>query len=378
MRLHPFDPLLAKVMRIRAQSGKRPRPVREFDPAAVRRILVVSSTAIGDTLFATPAWRALRVRYPHARIVGHIRESVQPLFSDNPHLDAIIPYAGGYHRFFRTVRALRQERFDLALIFHGMGPQAIPMAVLSGTPFVIRIPNTSEYGYLLSNADNIPENLPLPGEHAIRLRLRIAGLADAASEDVRLVLPIPPEDRRAAQQVLASAGVDSGSPLIGIEPGAAAEFKRWPAERFVSVGQELLAGRPRWRVVVLGSAREQRLAARVAGGIGPAAVSLAGRLDLRTLRGVIASLRLLLTNDTGPLHMAIALGIPTVSLFGATNSRGTGPLQDMERHVVLQHDLPMWETHNIQRRDNTPMLRIGVKEVVASGRNLLDRTEGAG
>ncbi len=373
MRLHPFDPLLAKVMRIRAQSGKRPRPLREFDPAAVRRILVVSSTAIGDTLFATPAWRAVRRRYPQARIIGHIRESVQPLFSDHPHLDAIIPYAGGYHRFFRTVRALRQERFDLALIFHGMGPQAIPMAVLSGAPFVIRIPNSSEYGYLLSNGDVAPENLALPGEHAIQLRLRTAGMADAHSEDIRMVLPVAAENRSAAGAVLSRAGVDAAAPLLGVVPGAATTFKRWPAERFAVALTTLLGNRPGWRAVILGSRHERRLAEQVAREVGPATVNLAGLLDLRTARDLISNLRLLLTNDTGPLHIAIAVGTPTVSMFGATDSRGTGPLQDQERHAVIQRASPAWTERNIQRRSSAPMLAIAVDEVVAAANDLLGR-----
>jgi ADP-heptose:LPS heptosyltransferase len=344
----------------------------------VRRILAVSSTAIGDTLFATPAWRALRHRYPSARIVGHIRDKVVPLFQDNPHLDAIIPYAGGYRRFLPTLRALRRERFDVALIFHGMGPQAIPMAVLSGAPFVVRIPNTSEYGYLLSNAGPSPENLPYPGEHAIQSRLRIAGMADAKSDDIRMVLPVTSDDRRAAETLLARLELDAHCPMIGLVPGAAAAFKQWPSERFVAVTKALLDDRRGWRAVVLGSAAERRLASEVARTIGPTAISLAGQLDFSILRGLTAGLRLLITNDTGPLHIAVAVGTPTLSLFGATNSRGTGPLQDRERHMVIERPAPSWEIPNIQRRDNTPMLRIGVDEVVARGRDLLHRIEGFG
>jgi lipopolysaccharide heptosyltransferase II len=373
MRLHPLDPILATLMRRRAAAGKRPSPVHAFAPDRVTRILVVSTTGLGDTLFATPAWRALRQRYPAARIVGHVRDKFVPLFNDNPHLDAIIPYAGGYRRFFATLRALRGERFDLALIFHGMGPQAIPMAVLSEAPLVIRIPNSGEYGYLLSNAEPTPENLPYPGEHAIQCRLRIAGMADAKSDDVRMILPVTPGDREAAQALLVRAGVDSHTPTLGLVPGAATLFKQWPAERFVAAARDLLDGRSGWRLVVLGSMEERGLAAAVARALGPVAVTLAGRADLRALRGLIAGLRLLVTNDTGPLHIAVALGTPTVSLFGATDSRGTGPLQDLDRHVVLQRPAPVWDTPNIQRRSNAAMCRIGVEDVVVAGRDLLAR-----
>jgi lipopolysaccharide heptosyltransferase II len=373
MRLHPLDPILAAVMRRRAAAGRRPLPLGEFDPSRVRRILAVSSTAIGDTLFATPAWRVLRRRYPTARIVGHVRDKLVPLFEDNPHLDAIIPYAGGYRRFFVTVSAFRRERFDLVLIFHGMGPQAIPMAVLSEAPFVIRIPNSGEYGYLLSNAEPSLENLPYPGEHAIRCRLRIAGMVDAKSDDVRMILPVTPKDREAAHALLVQAGVDAHTPTVGLVPGAATVFKQWPAERFVAAARGLLDGRSGWRLVVLGSMEERGLAAEVARALGPVAVNLAGRVDLRALRGLIAGLRLLVTNDTGPLHIAVAVETPTVSLFGATDSRGTGPLQDLERHVVLQRPAPVWDTPNIQRRTNAAMCRIPVEEVVAAGRDLLAR-----
>ncbi len=374
MRLHPLDPLLAAVMKRRAAAGRCPRRLAEFDPSRVRCILVVSSTAIGDTLLATPAWRALRRRYPTARIVGHVRDRLVPMFADNPDLDAIIPYAGGYRRFFATVRAFRRERFDLALIFHGIGPQAIPMAVLSGAPFVVRIPNSGEYGYLLSNVEASPENLLSAGEHAIQCRLRIAGMVDAKSDDVRMVLPVTQKDRHSAQALLAQVGVDPEAPTVGLVPGAATVFKQWPADRFAAAAQDLLGGRAGWRVVLLGSKEEQGLAQEIARGIGPAAVSLAGLSDLRALRGLVAGLRLLLTNDTGPLHIAVALGTPTLSLFGATDSRGTGPLQDLDRHCIIQRPVPTWETRNIQRRGNAPMLRIEVNEVVAAGRDLLDRT----
>jgi ADP-heptose:LPS heptosyltransferase len=218
--------------------------------------------------------------------------------------------------------------------------------------------------------------MPYPGEHAIQCRLRIAGMVDAKSDDVRMVLPVTGADREAAAVLLAGARVTPGTPLIGLVPGAAAAFKQWPADRFVAAAKGLLEGRPGWRVIVLGSQEERRLAAGVARRIGPVAVNLAGLPDLRALRGMIAGLRLLVTNDTGPLHIAVALGIPTISLFGATDSRGTGPLQDPERHVVLQQPILSWDTRNIQRRTNEAMARIEVDEVVEAGGRLLVRTEG--
>src|SRR5208282_1086652 len=132
MRIHPLDGLLYLSMKVMKSLDKRQTGLEHFNPESVKNILVVSSTAIGDTLLSTPAIRAVRERYPDAAIIAHLNASNAELFKNNPDINGIIPYYGGYKRFFRTILELRRHNFDLALIFHGNGPQAIPMAYLSG------------------------------------------------------------------------------------------------------------------------------------------------------------------------------------------------------------------------------------------------------
>src|SRR3990167_915827 len=151
MRNNPIDVLLFLLLKLLKFFDGRQTDLKYFDPEAVKNILVVSSTAIGDTLLSTPAIRAVRERYPQAKIIAHFNKSNIEMFENNPHIDGVISYYGGYKRFFTTIRELRKHKFDLVLIFHGNEPQATPMAYFSGANFIVKLPNTSKYGFLLSN-----------------------------------------------------------------------------------------------------------------------------------------------------------------------------------------------------------------------------------
>src|SRR5271157_1918180 len=108
MRIHPFDSLLYLSLKIIKSLDKRQAGLECFDPAAVKNILIVSSTAIGDTLLSTPAIRAVREKYPEAKIIAHFSAGNAELFKNNPCIDGIVPYAGGYRKFIRTVREFRR------------------------------------------------------------------------------------------------------------------------------------------------------------------------------------------------------------------------------------------------------------------------------
>ncbi len=168
----------------------------DFRPETVERILVVSSTGIGDPLLSTPAIRALRQRYPMASIVAFLRHKYMGLFETNPDIDGIIPYYGKYRKLVRTVWALRRGRFDLAVIFHGDDPDIIPLVWCAGVPYIVRIHNdTTRYRAFLSNSDLSGESARCPGEHGLEMRLRTVALVGATPSDLRMVLPVADEDQ---------------------------------------------------------------------------------------------------------------------------------------------------------------------------------------
>ncbi|MEK7773533.1 MAG: glycosyltransferase family 9 protein [Deltaproteobacteria bacterium] len=334
MRLKPIDGVLYLWMRARKALDKRKTGIGRFSPGAIRNILVVSSTAIGDTLLSTPAIRAVRKKYPQARIVAMFNRDNMELFEGNPHIDAVVPYYGGYRRFFRTARELRGFGFDLALIFHGNEPQATPMCYLSGAPFIFKLPNDGPYNFLLSN------RTPVAGweemGHGIEGRLKAAALAGCAPDGPGMEIGRDRADEEAVSAFLSGEGVTRGDVLVGFQTGASTVSRQWFADRFVELGIRLIKRYPRAKVVLTGSPAEAALCGNIADGIGRGAVVAAGRLKLKQTPCLIGRLRVLVTGDTGPMHMAIAVGTPVLALYAVADHRRTGPLYDGERHIVIQ------------------------------------------
>ncbi|MGO9013656.1 MAG: glycosyltransferase family 9 protein [Dissulfurispiraceae bacterium] len=370
MRIHPLDSLLYLSMKVMKSLDKRQTGLEHFDPESVKNILVVSSTAIGDTLLSTPAIRALRERYPQAKIIAHFNAWNAVLFENNPHIDGIIPYQGGYKRFLRTILEFRKHNFDLALIFHGNEPQATPMAYLSGARFIIKVPMSREYGFLLSNTSNGFDKSR--DYHAIDVRMKAASFIGCSGENREMVLLSDEGDRAAASNYLSRLGMDENAILIGLQVGAATLYKMWPHHKFVELGKRLLQLNPDIRILVTGSPRERKLCSAVAHEIGDRAFSTAAEVSLKTLRGLIERMNLLVTNDTGTMHMAIALKTKTVSLFCPTNDLGIGPIQDMQLHKVIKKE----KTCNpcVTKKCDEPLCmdQISVDEVLCSAKEALD------
>ncbi len=372
MRISPLDGLLFFSVKILKCLDKRQTDLKYFDPKEVRNILVVSSTAIGDTLLSTPAIRAVRDRYPQANIIAHFNIRNAELFGNNPHVNGIVPYHGGYKRFFRTIREFRRHKFDLALIFHGNEPQATPMTYLSGARFILKVPRSREYGFLLSNTYNGFDN-PME-HHVIDLRLKAASMAGCSEENREMTLVVDEEEESLIEAYVENLGVPKGAIIIGFQVGATADYKAWPEECFVELGRRLIAAGPMIRVVVIGSQQEKDTCASVAGKIGRGAVSSAGVIPLKSLGAMIRKMNILVTNDTGPMHMAVALGVKTVSLFCPTNAVNVAPSQDLHLHRVIRKEKPC-DPCTAKKGCRKPLCmgQITVEEVYEAVRDMLGR-----
>jgi len=340
MRLNPLDGILYLLVKVIKVFDKRDTDLKYFDPEKVKNILIVSSTAIGDTLLSTPAIRAIRERYPDTKIIAHFNIKNMELFENNPHIDGIIPYYGGYKRFFKTVREFRRNRFDVALILHGNEPQATPMAYLSGANFVVKLPNTSKYGFLLSNTTS---HLQLPTSefvHGIEQRLKVAALIGCSNKDKRMVLPVDRDDEDAVSGFLKSEGIKDDDMLIGFQVGASTVSRMWFAERFVELGKRLITAYPTTKIVITGSPDEKKYCEQIDREIGGRVIVSAGKLPLRQIPALVKRFKVLLTGDTGIMHIAIAVGTSVAALYAVADYRITGPYYDTEKHRVIQK----WKT----------------------------------
>ena len=321
--LHKFD-------------ARQPAPHR-LGTEAIRRILAISSTAIGDTLLSTPALRSLRLAYPQAQISVLLNTDYMALFANNPDIDEIIPYAGGYRRFLRLACSLRRRRFDMVVILHGNEPQATPLAYLSGADFRFKLPNNNDFRFLLSNHE--AEHGWDAFAHGIDQRLAVAALAGGAPTDHRMTLPVAEVHAAALDQRLTSRGITGKTTLIGFQPGASTISRRWSANNFAELGRRLLARYPDCHLILTGSPKERKLAAGIAEAIAsPRVWNTAGELPLAELPALMQRLALLVTGDTGPMHMAVAVDTPVIALFAVSDWQCSGPPagEKGSRHFVIQ------------------------------------------
>jgi len=372
MSWRPADALLLAMTRVLHAFDRRERNASAFAPERVRRILAVSSTAIGDTLLSTPAIQAVRERYPEATIVALFNAQTLDLFGNSPCVDGIVPYYGGYRRFFRTILALRRHRFDLALIFHGNEPQATPLAYLAGVPFIFKWPNTSENRFLLSN--EAPVRTWDDFAHGVDQRLSVAALAGSDPKRRPMALPLAEEGRRVVDRLLHEEGVGDADLLVGFQCGASTLSRMWFPDRFAELGRRLVRASDRVRIVFTGSPPERNYCLSIAREIGERTIAAAGRLPLAAVPSLLARLRVLVTGDTGIMHMAVAVRTPVVGLFAVSDPSRSGPYYDLDRHVIIKKPRSCVDCVSKRCTYQKCMEAIEVEEVFPAVMRILART----
>lgn len=289
-----------------------------------RKIAVVRASRLGDFICATPALRALRAALPAAEIALITLPLLRELAVRLPYVDRFVAFPGfpgiaqqlfRPHETVEFFRRMQAEHFDLAIQLQGSGVYSNPFTLLLGA--------AATAGFVRAEDDpgRMDATLVWPerGHEIQRLLalMRHIGIEPRGGEPV---FPLLPEDRRAADRLLA----DLPRPLIGVQAGSYDPRRRWPMERFAAVARVLLR-RYGGTAVLLGGLHEATDALELASAAGPCAYNLAGRTPLGALGGVVAQLTLLITNDTGPAHIGYALGTPTVTIYRAGGSERYGP-----------------------------------------------------
>lgn len=297
-------------------------------PLGATTIGVLLPSWVGDAVMATGAVRAIRAARPEARIVALARPAPAALLDGAPFLDAVIVAdARGATGPLRAARALRAAGVTAVLLLPNSFRAAL-VARLSGARVIVGHARDGR-GLLLTHG--------LRGDRAVRPKPTILHYAEL----VAYALGLPAIDARPCLAATEAERARAGSllphrcgPLVILVPGGVRAAKRWPAERFVALGAALVA-RAGARIALVGAPEERALVASIAAGIGGDAVDLAAAgADLAMVKGAIAAADLLVGNDTGPRHVAIALGVPTVVLFGPTDHRWT-TIEGAREHRLL-------------------------------------------
>jgi heptosyltransferase-2 len=348
-----------------------------FERLDACRILVRAPNWAGDVVMATPGFRALRAGLPRARIEVLVRPGLEPLLAGAPWFDAVRTQRS-YHRgaaaFLREAHGLRAERYDVGLCLPDSRSSALFLR-LAGVRRVVGY-RCGGRGPLLHQAVEPPrEN----GARAVVARERhVLGLVEAlgcAPRGTQLELFTTPEEEAAAERLLEAAGVAPGASLVALAPGASyGPSKLWPTESFARVG-DALAGTGA-AIVLVGAPSEAPLAARVRAAMRAPAADLTLGLDLGALKALLRRARLLVCNDAGARHVAVAFGVPAVVLMGPTSLAKTN--MNLERVQVLAADVgcrPCY--HRVCPIDHRCMTRLDPERVVAAARRALEAGAGA-
>jgi heptosyltransferase-2 len=293
--------------------------------SAPERVVVRAPNWVGDVVLSLPALRDLRRAFPRARIEVLARPWVAPLYGAVAGVDGVRESAGSA----RDAAALR-GRFDAGVVLPNSFGTALAL-------WRARVPE--RWGYatqlrrpLLTRAIRVPAEIRGRSQ-VYYYRAMIAGLGLDTSGAPDASLACPAAWAEAGALKLAGPG-----PWVGVNPGAFyGGAKRWRPERFAAVADRV-AEQTGARVAIVGSAAERPLAEWIAGAMRAPARVLAGETTLPELVGVLRHLALLLTNDSGPMHLAAALGTPLVAVFGPTDWRETAPVSD--RATVVREPVP--------------------------------------
>ena len=328
------------------------------------RILVILPNWFGETLFTTPFLRALRRRHPDAFIAALGRPACREILLHNPHVNELLDLDESPVGLARLVGMLSRSGYYTAFILRPSLTRTLVVA-LGGAAQRIGFDNPKS-GWALTR------RVASPGAvHKAASYLPLMGESASASGLV-FDYTVSDDERREARALLAGHGLTDGGPFVILHPGANWDHKRWPVERFAQLGSRLAAAGA--RIAVTGSPDDSQLAAAVAGGMQQPPVVLAGRTTLRGLAACLEHAAVVVSNDTGVLHLAAALSRPVIALYGPTSPALTGPLGDPQRIAVLHHPdcCPRIPCLEPDRPAHPGMTAITVDEAYAAACKLLN------
>ena len=312
--------------------------VAPFATLRARRICIIKPSALGDVVQSLPVIHAVRHRFPCATMSWVINDSFASLIEPTGVVDEVIRFERDQFRSLAPVsrgrlwefgRMLKSKKFDLVIDLQGLFRSAA-MGWVTGAPVRIGLASARE-GATLSYT-HIANDLPVM-RGAVDRYWSVAELLGVGDLPKKFPLNVSAEERNKANQLLASLP----RPWIAVNAGSRWQTKRWPAGHFAAAIEKTTTSRG-GSVVIVGGPGEESVAEEVARGIRGPLVNLAGKTSLRELTAILEAADLLVTNDSGPMHLAAALGTRTVSIFTCTSPERAGAFGT--GHAILQTTVP--------------------------------------
>lgn len=299
--------------------------------SATLRIVVRGTNWLGDSVITIPAVRALRALFPGSPITMLAPANLAELWENEGSIDRVIPVPGpsGLRDARALIGALRLDRYDLGVLF----PNSFSSALLFFLGGVRARLGYATDGRSLLLTSRVPP--PRGGGHQVHRYLALVRTLGPVEADPRPSLRVPEPFRAWADALLRGRGIAPGRTIVGINAGSTyGEAKCWPPERFGALAR-MLRDRCGAAVLAVGGPRERERAESVCAPPGPGAVNTAGETTVMQLAALAARCAAFVSNDTGPMHLAAAVGAPVVAVIGPTDPGATGPLGE---HVIVRKE----------------------------------------
>lgn len=337
-----------------------------------KRILIINVNWVGDVLFSTPFIRAMREAYPKGYIACLVHPRCKDVLDGNPRIDEIIIYdEEGLHKSIfgkiKLILYLRKKRFDSAFILHRSFTKAL-IAMLAAIPERIGYP-TKNRSWLLTKALDEPD----AETHKVEYFLNMARSVGIRPPSLSYEFFISDPDRRWAKGFLGSNDARDGELLVAICPGGNWDPKRWPRKNFAALCDNL-ADKLKARILITGAKRDLSLAQEIKNEMKNKPLMACGRTTLKQLAALLEISDLVIANDTGSMHMAIAMKAKTIALFGPTSPRITGPYGNGIYTVIMKNDTCEVPCYDVTCRDNRCMSAITVGDVLSEAERMLTQS----
>lgn len=289
------------------------------------RILVVRTDRIGDVVLTTPVLKALRENYPASHIAMMVNPQTKELLEGNPYLNEVIVYDKdkkdkGMLGFWRFVLELKRKRFDLAIVLHTKNRLNL-ITYLADIKRRAGYKN-NKFGFLLT--DKLIDIRPLGLKHEVDYCLDILRKLGLKISDKIPYLAVKNEDMDSVGNILEALGVNRDTRIAAIHPGSSCISKRWPRERFVVLANRLVEDYGLKVILIASGEENEAIADEIARQIRYPVLNLSGKLSLGQVSALLKRCVIFISNDSGPVHIASAVGTPVVSIFGR-NQAGLSP-----------------------------------------------------
>lgn len=334
-----------------------------------KKILIVNVNWIGDVIFSTPFIKTVRGAYPDGYIACLLHPRCVDVLAGNPNIDELIVYdEEGMHKSLlgklKLVFSLRKKHFDIAFMLHRSFTKAL-LAFLAGAKERIGYP-TKRRGLFLTKAVELPDE----ELHKVEYFLNLARACAIPIKDITYEFFVKDAHRQSVRQFLRESGINDTDRLAVLCPGGNWDMKRWPTENFALLA-DMLIERLGVKLVLSGAKKDIALTDRIKRLMKNGCAVSCGRTSLKELGALLELASLVVANDTGPMHLAVAMKAKTIALFGPTSPKLTGPYGKGNYSVIWKTEGCDVPCYDVTCTDNRCMALITPEEVFKKAESLL-------